>query len=720
MSVNHKLFQLLFTLALFVIIPILLVIANSSQDSQDIRSKAKKTSKIPGKVVYLPFSFTKEKEETKLDFKEIAQVRNGFVPSSQVSGKHKFKAVLVNEKGSQVASQDFSPPSLVAIDSFDKNLGKIKPELRQVKSSNNGLVIPYHPNAAFMQIFNPDGEIVETITLKNKKEINNIIDVKEIDYEDLSEYIKKLPIKFDKEQDRRMNFDKFFPKILAAGGTFNIAIIGDNYASNNTRFQNDVNDIAAGLLTVEPFKTYKDSIVFYPKLSTVQICNPTTSSPSISCDDSKSLQQALDVPYDKVYVLYNGQYAGYAYVGGALSYGSNATDQNLAVKQGLFIHELAGHSLGELMDEYSYGTTGNSYSPNCSEFHSCPSWSNIAGLGCFNTCGYTNLFRATENSSVMNTAYFTGLLAFDKFSTQVVDNKLKNYLALTQSTSQSFLPSPTLTQTSTTQTSTSIPTEIVTPIPTPTFLISPATTLSPTIFATANPTQNDLREFLQLTQVSPTVTSSPIPSPSPSPISTLTPTPTTPPASCTFPNFCTPEKYCEGENRLTASCATSGRVCCKVKLELSGEKEDEKKGSALFEPLPTIFQPQPTNPDIFLPPTRIPTVIPASTPGLTPAPASSSIVNLDTNNIPSISPIPAAILPINQQAAITPIPTPAKIMAEEPPVFPTITPYNVEDILFERPTPTPPPRISILDIITAPGNFINSLFRNIFFKIIGR
>lgn len=752
-------FKIFITLGLLISLPLVFILTNSPTEKQDIRSKAKKTSKIPGKVVYIPFSFTKEREKTRLDFKEIPQVRNGFVPSVQLSGGTKFKAVIVDEKGSQVSFQEFSPPSLVAIDSFDKNVGKLKAELRQVKSSNSGLALPYNPKAAFMQIFNEEGEIIETITLKNKKEINNIIDIKEIDYEDLIEHMKKLPTKFDTQNLERLpdqkeikdfekikndlpnnprdknididndfnknfrfqiNFNRLFPQTQAAGGTFNIAIIGDNYGSNNIRFQNDVNDIAAGLLTVEPFKTYKDSIVFYPKLSTVQICNPTTISPSISCDDSKSLQQASDVPYDKVYVLYNGSYAGYAYVGGTLSYGTNATDQNLAVKQGLFIHELAGHSLGELMDEYSYGTTGNSYASNCSTLASCPSWSNIPGLGCFATCGFTNLYRATDNLSVMNTAYFNGFIAFDKFSSQIVKNKLKNYLSITQTALQITLPSPTLTPFLTLVPTTLIHTQIVTPTPTPSSFILPTITLSPvsptlTVAISLTPTSVISDNFPKVA----TQFSSDTPTPSPSPTISLTPTTTPLQNACTFPNFCTQGQYCEENDRLSASCGNTQSVCCKVKLESPDEKSGDKKGSTpLFEPLPTIFQPQPTNADIFLPPTRIP-FTPPFLANLTPTPTTYLVTYSNTSNISPTLSIPTIIPQIDRQAAFQLPASPTKIIEEEL-IFPTITPFNVENITFERPTPTRPPRRNIIDIITAPGNFINSLFRNIFFKIIGR
>ncbi|MEK7226046.1 MAG: M64 family metallopeptidase, partial [Bacteroidota bacterium] len=336
---------------------------------------------------------------------------------------------------------------------------KGKAELKKVSASNLGLTLPYHPNASYLKIRNQKEEIIEMISLKNIESHNNIIDRKEIHGDEIED-----------KKGHSLIYPLLINKVFAANGTLNIAIIGDNYNGDNLHFQNDVNGIAAGLLSIEPFKSYISNIVFYPQLSTAQICSFTT---SLTCNDTVALQQASSTPYDKIYVLYNGPYAGFAYLGTNLAYGSNASNMPVSIKKALFIHELVGHALGGLMDEYSYGTTGASYAPNCSPSSSCPSWSSILGLGCFSTCGFTNLYRATDNSSVMNTALLSGTLTFDSFSKHVVNGKLLSFLGASPPTPT--LPPPVPTPTITPSLSPTI-TPSLTPGVTPTITITPTNT----------------------------------------------------------------------------------------------------------------------------------------------------------------------------------------------------------------------------------------------------
>ena len=661
-------FKIFITLGFLISLPLVIIMTNTSSEKQDIRSKATINPLTSAKILFVPFSFSKDKDDDDiLDFKDKPQIRNGFVPSTTPNGPQ-FTATNFKQNGQIINSQKFSLPQIVAIDSFDKSTGKEKAELKKVTTNAQGFSLPYDINASFLQIKNPKGDIIEMISLKNIKSFDNIIDLKEIHGDGI-----------DNKKSSSLIYPLLINKVFAANGTLNIAIIGDNYNGDNQHFQNDVNAIASGLLSIDPFKSNISNMIFYPQLSSVPLC--TYNNSTLSCNDTASLQQASSTPYDKIYVLYNGPYAGYAYLGATLAYGTNATDMPTSVKQGLFIHELAGHVLGGLMDEYSYGTTGLSYAPNCTDSSACPSWNAISGLGCFSTCGYTNLYRATNNASVMNTALLSGTITFDSFSTQIVNGKLLSFLGASP-------PTPTLLP----------PTSTPTDTPTP----GPSNTPTPTVIPSPTPIGF-------------------IPSVTPSPTVTLTPSPTpTQIPSCTFPNVCTQAKYCETENIMPVSCNSSTQICCQFQIQPTQPPLNplaiEKSPTPVqrFEPLPTLT---PTQNNI---PTPIPTTLATPTitvfPSFTPTPTTKVIASPTVIKTPTL--IPTLIIPIENTPTIN-LPSPTKSYEENYIIYPTPTTFIPENIAFDRITPTAQPKVGFWDILSTPSNFINNLVKN-FFSIFNR
>ena len=99
-------------------------------------------------------------------------------------------------------------------------------------------------------------------------------------------------------------------------------------------------------------------------------------------------------------------------------------------------HEL-GHSIAFLGDEYNYGSPlstdwvarGYNVSYNCSQEKSqsqteaCPKWAGLfTGVGCIPVCGYTNLFRSTQES-IMN----VGIRDYNPPSIRGWEMALQNY-----------------------------------------------------------------------------------------------------------------------------------------------------------------------------------------------------------------------------------------------------------------------------------------------------
>ncbi|MBI3380167.1 hypothetical protein HY029_05420 [Candidatus Gottesmanbacteria bacterium] len=698
-------FKILFTVGLLVSLPVTIILTNSPKQNQDVRSKAATPNiQPPTRIMFVPFSFTKDNNgKIRFRFENNPQIRNGFPPLPQTTAGPQFTATVFSDTGQRGWSQKFTLPQLVAIDGIDATSKKERAEFKEVSGDNFGLTLPYDTDTDFLEIKDPKGVIINMVSLKNTLSEDNPTYYKEIKGDDFD-------IKGNDDKNKSL-FYKINPlsakEVFAANGTLNIAIIGDNYNGDNLHFQADASDIAAGFISIEPFKSYKSSIIFYTQLSTVPICTFTT---SLSCNDTTALHQASSLPYDKVYVLYNGHYSGYAYVGATLAYGTNSTDKSKAVKQGLFIHELAGHVLGGLMDEYSYGITGISYGPNCSDSSSCPSWSSIAGLGCFSTCGYTNLYRATDNSSVMNSALFSGVLTFDPFSTQIVQGKLLSYFTIIPPTPT--LPPPTPTPTAT-------PTPSLTPTLTP--------TVTPTIIPTTNPRNPGIfspATFGDQLTTTPTITPSPTPTPIPTSTPTFTPTPTQPPR-CSFPNFCTGPDFCETENILQLNCDSSAVVCCKVQIP-EGNSNLSTQGN-ITPTQAQKFDPLPTTPMVYTERSgNLPTqTLNIPTPTITSLPNAIITSNQTTQvqqqttlptNIPQEVSLNTTINILNPNSIPPTVSLPKPTIDDNYPIYtpPSPTTYQVENIIFERATPTPQPRLGFLDILSAPSRFANAIIKNFF------
>lgn len=683
------------TLGLLISLPLVFILTNSPAQKQDVRSRAASSTPVPGKIIFVPYSYSQDEDDDDIfEFKEKPQIRNGFVPDVLHASTPQYLARLISKQNATIANLQFSNPNIVTLDRLDTQQNKTGGEMKEVAANSRGIILPYHPDAKYVQIINPQGIIVKTISLANLSETNNIIETKEI--------------RGDEVKDNRQSLlDKYLPnikKVLAANGALNITIIGDNYNGDNLHFQNDVSDIASGLLSIEPFKTNKSNIIFYPQLSAVSLCS--YNNPALSCNDTLSLKEASSTPYDKIYVLYNGPYAGFAYVGSTLSYGTNAAGMSTPVKQALFIHEMAGHALGGLMDEYSYNTTGASYAPNCSEFSSCPSWNTISGLGCFSSCGYTNLFRATDNGSVMNTALLNGVLNFDAFSTQIVNGKLVTFLGSSQPTAT--LPPP-------------MPTPTISPSLTPS--ISPTLTLIP---LSLTPTPSVLPSITPIDFI-PSITPDISPTPSPTPTFTLTPTSTLTPTPsqiplCTFPNYCTPAKYCDRENILPVSCNSENNICCKVNDLNTPTPAIPNQPSPTpvqrFEALPTQIVSPSIKPSVSI------SITPISTSFTTPTniPTITKPITGNIDNSENWQETPQTTNPPKPTTEITiPQNTPTLVIFPTPTdfIYPSATPIEVEKIIFDRPSPSPRPRVRIFDALSAPSRFINDLVRN-FFSIFTR
>lgn len=210
-------------------------------------------------------------------------------------------------------------------------------------------------------------------------------------------------------------------------GYLDILFIASHYTDFN-QFHSDVDAMINQLLKTSPFANYKNNIRA-TKLDNTQDLGCFRYSPpyerALSCDDTKVIQVASQVPYDTIIVIENTDtYGGSARLGRAVTY-RNVAESATRV----FVHEL-GHSLLKLGDEYSYRrayTEPNPPSWANASYSPCK-WAGTPDTGCFLISAFTNLYRPTDNNNIMKTLYPDGGFKFDLVSQAAIKPILLSYL----------------------------------------------------------------------------------------------------------------------------------------------------------------------------------------------------------------------------------------------------------------------------------------------------
>ncbi|MCB9681743.1 MAG: hypothetical protein H6733_09750 [Alphaproteobacteria bacterium] len=202
-----------------------------------------------------------------------------------------------------------------------------------------------------------------------------------------------------------------------------LIFLGDGYtAAEAATFEADVDRMVAHVLSIEPYASYADlfniwryfhasneSGADHPEL-TPPVYRSTTygcayncnSTVRLICCNSSSLvlDAAMALPgAEGIVVLVNDSTYGGS---GGSTYASSYTG---SLGPEVTAHEM-GHSLLGLWDEYSYGVSATtSGGPNCESNAATPRWSwwlGTNGVGAYQPCSYTNLYRPTTNACMMN------------------------------------------------------------------------------------------------------------------------------------------------------------------------------------------------------------------------------------------------------------------------------------------------------------------------------
>ena len=184
-------------------------------------------------------------------------------------------------------------------------------------------------------------------------------------------------------------------------GYVDIAIVSSHY-TDFTRFKDDAKAMMQLLLTVEPYKSNSSRIRSTSVENKSELDCKYYDGKGIFCDSVKVKQAASAVKYDSIVVIENNNnFGGGAYLGQNMAF--TYRDINQSARQ-VFVHEF-NHSFAGLFDEYDYGISWSDSVPwpNCDKYSSCSKWSGTSGTGCYKVCGYNNIFRPTDNESLMRT-----------------------------------------------------------------------------------------------------------------------------------------------------------------------------------------------------------------------------------------------------------------------------------------------------------------------------
>ncbi|MEZ4319244.1 MAG: M64 family metallopeptidase [Myxococcota bacterium] len=200
-----------------------------------------------------------------------------------------------------------------------------------------------------------------------------------------------------------------------------LLVLAEGYtAEQSAEFAADTEALVAELLRTEPYDRYghllnvwrsavvsdesgasKDTRFETVSVDTALSCTyGCGGADRIVCCDDDAVFAAVDEALpdaDAVFVLVNDDEYGGA---GAFTYGVSYTGPDWLP---VAVHEL-GHVLGELYDEYDYGYASAGYAPNCAPFPAFVPWNEWLGepgIGAFERCTYTNLYRPTESGCRM-------------------------------------------------------------------------------------------------------------------------------------------------------------------------------------------------------------------------------------------------------------------------------------------------------------------------------
>ncbi|NIO44015.1 MAG: PKD domain-containing protein [Candidatus Aenigmarchaeota archaeon] len=307
--------------------------------------------------------------------------KSGFAPDRRIQPEEGYRAEVFTETEKTLYAFTFDIPNILNYDIPGED-GVLSGGFIELNETNFTLVVPYFENAAWINIYYPNG----TLAL--------IVDV------------TSLPEKEGSNCQTLVNSG-------SSTTLFDIVFVGDNYtAAQLTQFAADVNAHNNTLLSFQPFSNHSINIHWVNESRNLGCYhNCMGVSRLICCNNTAVLNLATQCPLDEIIVIFNSNNyggSGTRSTGGltsfAISYsGDDTSCTNNCSGDRVTVHEF-GHSFGNLHDEYTdnnvYGNSGGATpnGPNCDNTAGCPRFANITGVVCNLGCSYNDWYRGDDAS----------------------------------------------------------------------------------------------------------------------------------------------------------------------------------------------------------------------------------------------------------------------------------------------------------------------------------
>src|SRR3989344_1756644 len=195
---------------------------------------------------------------------------------------------------------------------------------------------------------------------------------------------------------------------LSSDGYLDLTFISDRY-SDFDLFDADVSSMTNFLLAQSPWNEYRSKIRFAKIHNDQILCNSFNNAENLDCDSALIYNIASQTNYDFIVILEGiDDKIGWSYYP-PIKYALMSRSQSNLPFPGLTLYHELGHGIGNLNDEYDYNkietNPNRNIHANCDTSSACGKWSGIPGTNCYTICTYTNRYKSTSGSCIMETLW---------------------------------------------------------------------------------------------------------------------------------------------------------------------------------------------------------------------------------------------------------------------------------------------------------------------------
>lgn len=312
------------------------------------------------------------------------KVRSGYISRITPSSKE-YSLVLLDNAGKTVKTFSFDLPDEAHSHSLpQEKSGLTRSEDLKLTKGDFTINMPFDSSATSVHIMSADGNIVASKSLTNETAtLAPALMTYTVNGADFLASVGTGSVTLNATS--------------TATNTIDIVLLGDKYTDLN-QYHDDINRFVTRFLSVEPYKSRASQIVFhYIDVTTPLDCG-FTQDIFLVCNNTKIMNavNAAGVPYDYISVIVNTPTFG------GTSSGLISAQYNGPSGPAAFVHELGGHSIGKLADEFIINITfGNML--NCVTSTTTTSWKSVvAPEDTYLGCDFPNYYRSSRTSIMLD------------------------------------------------------------------------------------------------------------------------------------------------------------------------------------------------------------------------------------------------------------------------------------------------------------------------------